>query len=90
MSIERELARYIGEELAVSRRGEEVRVDEPLVSMGRMDSLGLISLMSWVHEKYGVDLLSFGEPSDFDTVQGVADAVRRAQEAADEDLAQVS
>lgn len=89
-SIELELAQYVSEELAVAGRGEPVAVDETLVSSGRIDSLGLIQLMGWVHEKYGVDLLAFGDPSDFDSVRGVTDAVRRARGRNDEGLAQVS
>ena len=90
MSTEAELARYVSEDLAVSRRGEPVLPDERLVSSGRIDSLGLISLMSFVQERWGVDLLAFGEPSDFDTVRGVAEAIRRAKEASGEGLAHVS
>lgn len=90
MNMELELARYVSEELAISRRGQEVLPDERLVSSGRIDSLGLISLMSFVHERFGVDLMAFGEPSDFDSVRGVAEAVRRAKGAGGEGVAQVS
>ncbi len=76
MSIENELADFVSNEVAVVGRGQPVAHDEKLVSVGRVDSLGLIQLLDFVHQRYGVDLMAKGNPADFDTVSGVAHAVR--------------
>lgn len=89
MSIEAELAAFIAEEVAVVRRNEVVSTEEPLVSSGRIDSMGLLQVLAYVQERYGVDLLARGDPRDFDSVKGLAEAVRRERGAVREGVAQV-
>lgn len=90
MSIEQELASFISGQAVVVRRNEAVGMDEPLVSSGRMDSLGLLQVIGFVQERFGVDLLVLGEPGDFDSVKGFAEAIRRERGANGECMATVS
>jgi acyl carrier protein len=77
MSIETDLQRYISSELVLERgRNQLVGAGDPLLSSGRVDSLGLLQLLDYVEQQYGVSLLSFGEPQAFDTVAGIAEAIR--------------
>lgn len=79
MSIELELASFISEEVVVVGRNQPVEKNEALVSSGRMDSMGLLQVLAYVQERYGVDLMAQAEPSDFDSVDGLAKAIRRAR-----------
>lgn len=73
MSLESELQQYIATEIVL----DDVRLDEPLISSGRVDSLRLVQILSHIDQKYGVPLLSVGSPADFDTVTALAAAIRR-------------
>lgn len=73
--VEDELLRYVGEEVALDGRG--LRVDERLVETGRIDSLGLVQLLSFVATRYGVDLSSSGDPRDLESIAALAAAIRR-------------
>jgi acyl carrier protein len=73
MSIENELLDYISREVVP----EGVASDESLISSGKVDSLGLIQILGFIDEKYGVTLLSSAEPTDFESVASLAAAVRR-------------
>jgi acyl carrier protein len=77
MSIETDLQQFISSELVLERgRNQLVQQGEPLLSSGRVDSLGLLQLLDYVEQHYGVSLLAFGEPQAFDTVTGIAEAIR--------------
>ena len=77
MSIETDLQQFISSELVLERgRNQLVQRGEPLLSSGRVDSLGLLQLLDYVEQQYGVSLLAFGEPQAFDTVEGIAEAIR--------------
>ncbi len=79
MSIEAEITSYITTELL----GDEAPPGElePLVSTGRIDSLGLLDVLNFIHQRYEIDLIMV-EPSEvYDTVASFAAAVRRPQHA---------
>lgn len=75
MSIERELLRFVATEVVLG----EVAPGEPLVSSGRVDSLGLLRILGHIDERYGVWLMAVGTPEDFDSVAALAAAIERAQ-----------
>jgi acyl carrier protein len=75
MSIENELLQYISAEVVQ----EGIGVEESLISSGKVDSLGLIQILGFIDEKYGVPLLSSAEPRDFESVASLAAAVRRTR-----------
>lgn len=79
--IEEELRAFIGS-MGRTRTNRVVQVDEPLISSGQMDSLALVQVMTFVEERFGVNLLASGSPSEFDTVAGLAGVIRRTRGAA--------
>ena len=76
MSIESELQQFIAAEV-VTDEGAGVGIEEPLIRSGRLDSMGLLRVLGFVEERYGVYLAETGSPSDFETVATLAAAVRR-------------
>lgn len=79
MAIEVELQGYIMEEIVPSTGGGAIAADEPLLDSGRVDSMGLLNILGFVQEKFGVDLLANGGPSDFESISAIAAAIRRAR-----------
>jgi len=77
MSVEADIKQYITSELFSDDRSSKLADDEPLVSSGRVDSMGLLQILSFVQERFGVDLMAVGTPHDFDSVTALAAAVRR-------------
>lgn len=79
MSIETELQQFIAAEVLADAAAGGVRVDEPLIRLGRVDSMGLLHILGFIQQRYGVDLASMGSPSDFETVTSLAAAIRRSR-----------
>ena len=77
MSIESELRQYIAQEIVLDPEAGEVTEASPLIASGRVDSMGLLQIVGYVQQQYGVDLLSSGKPQDFETISGMAGAIRR-------------
>jgi acyl carrier protein len=78
MSIESELQQFIAAEV-VADGDLGVQVDEPLIRSGRVDSMGLLQVLGFIEERYGVYLTETGSPTDFETVTALAAAVRRSR-----------
>lgn len=78
MSIESELQQFIAAEV-VADGDAEVGIDEPLIRSGRVDSMGLLQVLGFIEERYGVYLTETGSPTDFETVAALAAAVRRSR-----------
>lgn len=78
MSIEAELQQFIAAEV-VADGDTQVTVDEPLIRSGRVDSMGLLQVLGFIEERYGVYLTETGNPSYFETVAALAAAVRRSR-----------
>jgi acyl carrier protein len=78
MSIEAELHQFIAAEVVAD--GEAgVGIDEPLIRSGRLDSMGLLQVLGFIEQRYGVYLTETGTPNDFETVAALAAAVRRSR-----------
>lgn len=73
--VERALLRFIGEQLAADAEG--LAPDENLIDSGRIDSLGLLHLLSFIETQWHVDLMGTGTPRDLASVATMAAAVRR-------------
>jgi acyl carrier protein len=78
MSIEADLQSFIASEVVVDA-GKEVGLEEPLIRTGRIDSMGLLQILGFIQQRYGVDLAATGGPSDFETVTSLARAIRRSR-----------
>ncbi len=75
MSIEGDLQRFIAAEVVLEGG---IGLDEPLISSGKVDSLGLLQILGHIEQKYGVTLLTSSSPQDFESVKALAGAVRNA------------
>ena len=80
MSIESDLQDFISTGVVLGETDEKVAPDEPLMSSGRVDSLGLLQIIGFLRKEYDVDVLADGSPDDFETIASLAAAVRRARE----------
>jgi len=78
MSIESELQQFIAAEV-VADGDSGVEIDEPLIRSGRVDSMGLLQVLGYIEEHYGVYLTETGSPTDFETVAALAAAIRRSR-----------
>jgi len=79
MSIEGDLQQFIAAEVVLENPEAGVTTDEPLISSGKVDSMGLLQILGFIQERYGVDLLSTGSPRDFETVEALSAAIRRTR-----------
>ena len=79
MSLEVEIQSYIMQEILPDAGESQVDADDLLIDSGKVDSMGLLNILGFVQEKYGVDLLAGGGPSDFESINTIAAAIRRAK-----------
>jgi acyl carrier protein len=79
MTIEDEIKQYIKSEFLAGRTAGELSDQDALISSGRVDSMGLLQILGFIQQRWGVDLMAVGSPNDFDTVQALAGAVRRSR-----------
>jgi acyl carrier protein len=77
MNIEADIKQYIASELLAEDQPSNLGNDDALISSGRVDSMGLLQILSFIQQRFGVDLMAVGTPHDFDTVAALAAAVRR-------------
>ena len=78
MNIEKDIRDYITSDL-LQGQNAALADDDALISSGRVDSMGLLQILGFVQQRFGVDLMSVGSPQDFDSVNALAAAVRRNQ-----------
>lgn len=77
MTIEHDLHQFISSQVVPDGTVTET---EPLISSGKVDSLGLLQILGFIEQSYGVTLLASGSPKDFENIQTLANAIRRAQD----------
>jgi len=77
VEIEKALRGYIVESLLDGAAGGEPADDENLIGTGQIDSLGLLKLVGYVQQRYGVDLMAVGGPDDLESIRSLAAAIRR-------------
>jgi acyl carrier protein len=79
MSIEEDLRKFITDRVVPRGDPRPLGLDQPLISSGEVDSIGLLQILGFIDQKFGVDLMSSGTPRDFETIMGMAAAIRRAR-----------
>lgn len=77
MNYETDIKQFIKSELLPDDQSSELADDDPLISSGRVDSMGLLQILGFIQQRFAVDLMSVGNPQDFDSVAALAAAVRR-------------
>jgi len=75
MTIEADLQRFVSTEVVLEGG---VATDEPLISSGKVDSLGLLQILGYIEQTYGVTLLTSSSPKDFENIETLASAIRKA------------
>ena len=79
MQIEREVRDFIAKELA--RELDAVRDDESLLEAGVIDSLGVLSLVSFIERRYGIAVTEDEMmPENFDSIEAIAGFIARRRE----------
>jgi acyl carrier protein len=74
--IETDLTRFIVDELMVDEKVPELERNQPLLT-GLLDSFALMSLVTFVEDRYGVDVhVQDVTAENFGTVRDLADFVR--------------
>ena len=79
MSIETERQEFVIAEVVADEEQVGVGVDEPLIRSGRVDSMGLLQILGFIQQRFGVDLATTCGPSDFETLASMAAAIRRSK-----------
>jgi acyl carrier protein len=79
MNIEAQIKQFITSEILSNDQSSELNDADPLISSGRVDSMGLLQILGFVQHQFGVDLMAVGGPQDFDSITALAAAVRRSQ-----------
>jgi acyl carrier protein len=79
MSIEEDLRKFISAQIVPRGEPRPLGLDQPLISSGDVDSIGLLQILGFIDQKFGVDLMSSGTPRDFETIMGMAAAIRRVR-----------
>lgn len=75
MNIETDLQRFIATEVLLEGG---ISMNEPLISSGKVDSLGLLQILGYIEQTYGVTLLTSSSPKDFESIEALAEAIRKA------------
>jgi acyl carrier protein len=75
MTIEADLQRFVSTEVVVEGG---LATDEPMISSGKVDSLGLLQILGYIEQTYGVTLLTSSSPKDFESIETLASAIRKA------------
>jgi len=78
MSIENELQEFIAKQILRTTDGTLPDTGENLTASGKIDSLSLLQILGFIQNRFSIDLLSSGNPADYESIQTMADAVRRA------------
>lgn len=78
MNIEAALMQFLKSEILSDNQSSELTDESALVSSGRVDSMGLLQILGFIQQRFGVDLMAVGTPHDFDSIMALASAVRRS------------
>jgi acyl carrier protein len=75
VSIEADLQKFVSTEVVLEG---DVGINEALISSGKVDSLGLLQILGYIEQRYGVTLLTSSSPKDFESIETLASAIRKA------------
>jgi acyl carrier protein len=79
LQIEREVREFISKELA--RELDTIRDDESLLEAGVIDSVGVLSLVSFIEHRYRIAVTDDEMmPENFDSIEAIAGFIARRRE----------
>lgn len=78
MELKKKIKEYILQELSLEKDISDIKEDEPLLEKEIIDSMGVLRLLAFLEENYGL-LLSTEElnPQNFATLQNIVNLVER-------------
>ncbi|HEX5567918.1 MAG TPA: phosphopantetheine-binding protein, partial [Streptomyces sp.] len=80
VSVEGEIKRFIVGNFIPDVPADQLSSDLDLLENGVVDSLGLLRLITWVGEKYGIPVADLDiAPHQFSSVDAIADFIRGAR-----------
>jgi acyl carrier protein len=80
MEVERHLREYVTTELLYDRELAELGDDDSLLGPGLLDSVGVLRLVAWIEEEFGVQVPDEDVvPDNLETIGRLAALVRRRQ-----------
>ena len=76
MEIKEKIRQFIIEEVSLDGTIKDLADDDPLIENGIIDSMGILSLLAFLEENFGI-LLSEGEmnPENFATLQSICNVI---------------
>jgi acyl carrier protein len=77
VDIEAEIQAFIVTEIFGSNNVKIPEYNENLVGSGMLDSLTLLQTLGFIQNRFSVDLLTLASPEDYNSIQNMADAIRR-------------
>ena len=76
-ALSREIQDYILQEFLPGEKPENLTESTPLISGGILDSIGMLKLVKYVEEKYGIQVEAHEvDVENFDTIDLIANFVR--------------
>ncbi|GAA1917031.1 hypothetical protein GCM10009716_27690 [Streptomyces sodiiphilus] len=80
MSVEGDITRFIITSFASDVSSDELPADLDLLDTGVVDSLGLLRLIAWVGDEYGIPVMEKDiSPAQFSSVDSIAEFIREAR-----------
>jgi acyl carrier protein len=77
MSIETELKNYIAKDILRLESGDELDASESLSASGKVDSLSMLQILGYIQQRYSIDLLTSGNPKDYESIESLCRAIGR-------------
>ena len=78
MEIKEKIRQFILKEVCSESGIQSIEEDEPLIDSGILDSLGILKLLSFLDEEYGIDLSSAEiKPENFVNIQTISELVEK-------------
>lgn len=80
MTIEAEIQTFIATEILSGNSVKVPDLNESLMGSGTLDSLTLLQTLGFIQNRFSVDLLALASPEDYNSIQNMADAIRRFEQ----------
>ena len=76
------IRKFISSDLVTGENGRNIQDDDSLITSGVIDSMGIISLLGFVEDKFSIEISSDELlPENFETLSTITDLVTRKMNA---------
>jgi acyl carrier protein len=80
MNVSEELGKFILSELAVDHDKQSIEPDEDLITQGIVDSMGIIKLVTFMEEKFGITISDADMvPENFHNIESLTRFVEQSK-----------